>query len=359
MKTFFMIASAVTSVFFLHVAAVSCGRLGEEGHQETGKLCVSFYPPDPVSRSGMTLPDTCDFILSIKDSKGRSIYDGAYGDCPESVELPAGSYTVRAVSCEFEKPAFDCPQFGDEQCVVVKSGGVASVKLICSQMNAGVSLDLSSDFLTSCPNSVLFLKSSAGRLMYSYNEKRKAYFPPGNLAVVMNTGTSDEIIYTRDLEARDMVVVKVAVAKREDSISEGISISIDTTRIWTEEHCVAGGEEKTLSDGMLTVAQAMNSVGSEDVWVSGYIVGGDLTKTSASFENPFKSMTNILLGPRSSTTDRNACVSVQLPAGAVRDALNLVENPALLKSRVRIRGDVVDSYFGLKGIKNTSDYELL
>jgi hypothetical protein len=51
-------------------------------------------------------------------------------------------------------------------------------------------------------------------------------------------------------------------------------------------------------------------------------------------------------------------MSVQLPAGKVRDALNLVDNPELLGTKVIIKGDVAASYYGLVGLKNCDDYRL-
>jgi hypothetical protein len=99
-------------------------------------------------------------------------------------------------------------------------------------------------------------------------------------------------------------------------------------------------------------------VGDKDVWVCGYIVGGDLTSASASFDEPFTSRTNILLGPKSSTVDKDACLSVQLPSGGLRDVLNLVDNPGLLGTKVYLKGDIVEAYYGIPGIKNISEYRL-
>jgi hypothetical protein len=50
---------------------------------------------------------------------------------------------------------------------------------------------------------------------------------------------------------------------------------------------------------------------------------------------------------------------VQLPAGEVRDALNLVDNPENLKRKVCVRGDLVSAYFAMPGIKNTNAFKLL
>ena len=73
----------------------------------------------------------------------------------------------------------------------------------------------------------------------------------------------------------------------------------------------------------------------EPVWVSGYIVGGDLTQANASFTPPFSSNTNLVLGPRSSSSSRSSCLAVSLPKGDVRDALNLVDHPELLGKAVQ------------------------
>ena len=109
----------------------------------------------------------------------------------------------------------------------------------------------------------------------------------------------------------------------------------------------------------MSVFEARDSAGKDDVWVCGYVVGGDLTSSSASFKSPFESRTNILLGPRSSTVDKSVCLSVQLPAGEVRDALNLVDNPSLLGKRICVKGDIVSAYYGIPGVKNTVEYQYL
>ena len=138
-----------------------------------------------------------------------------------------------------------------------------------------------------------------------------------------------------------------------------ISISVDTSRVWREEHYVIGDSDSGGNESFnaIGITQAMSSVGAEGVWIRGYVVGGDLTATSGSFEEPFTSRTNLILGPKSSTIDRSACLSVQLPSGSIRDKLNLVDNPEVKGRRINIKGDIVASYFGLVGIKNVVDYE--
>ena len=329
-----------------------------------GELRVSFAK-EAVTRNLSEIPDTGDFLLTITDSKGGTVYSGKYDACPEVLEVPSGSYTVNVLSHEFKKPAFSSPQFGDEQCVNVPDGGVAEVKLMCEQLNSGVMLKIAPGFLTTYPNGVLFLKSSEGKLMYGYSEKRYAYFHPGGVSLVLSDGGTDEVLMTRNLLARQMLTLKVEVAQsavpdEQEATSAKVSVAVDTTRNWLNETYEIGGRNTggVSADEAMTVAQAKTSAGAEGVWVSGYIVGGDLTSTSASFQAPFTSRTNIVIGPKSTTSNRSSCLSVQLAAGEFREVLNLVDNPSNYGRKILLKGDIVEAYYGMPGIKNLADFEL-
>lgn len=348
---------------FLGMLAVSaCQMLGlPDEAQQKGELRISFNDGQ-ITRISETVPDTSDFLITVSDSDGEIIYDGSYGASPESIMVDAGSYDIYVRSCDFSKPAFSAPQFGERQCVVVPSGGVCDVKLTCVQMNSGIRLRIDESFLKCCPDAVLFLKSSSGKLMYSFTETRVAYFLPGNVFLMMSENSVDRILFTRELQPRSVLDIAVSAASDPDSPSkESISVAVDTTRNWTSESYVIGEDENDEGEDMsraLTVSQALSSIGAEEVWVSGYIVGGDLTSSSASFDPPFTSRTNIVLGPRSSTDDRDACLSVNLPSGSVREGLNLVDNPSLLGRKVYIKGDIVEAYYGIPGLKNVVGFEL-
>ena len=342
------------------MAVVSCQMIGvPETSNVQGELRISFHD-DRFTKVVEDIPDTSDFMLTVSGPDGNVIYDGTYGDSPESMMVDAGSYDVFVRSCDFVRPAFASPQYGDHQCVVVPSGGVANVRLTCVQMNAGVLLDIDKSFLSNCPGAVLFLKSAAGKLMYAYSEKRIAYFPPGSVSLMMSQDGVDKVLFTRNLQPR--TILEIGISAAGTSEQESIQVAVDTSRTWNSESFVIGGDSSSgkgdsVSDA-LTVSQALASIGEEDVWVSGYIVGGDLTSSSASFSPPFSSRTNILLGPRSSVSSRSSCLAVSLPSGEIRDDLNLVDNPSLLGRKVVVRGDIVGSYYGLPGLKSLTDFEL-
>ena len=104
------------------------------------------------------------------------------------------------------------------------------------------------------------------------------------------------------------------------------------------------------------VPEAREHAGEEDVWVAGYIVGVASGSRNIVFGGPFSKNTNLVLGIRDTTTVRDSCLSVQLPAGPVREALNLVDHPDLAGREVYIKGDLVDAYYGIPGLKSPSDY---
>ena len=351
---------------FLFPAFVACDMLGDGPDSKKGELRVAFgYLPSEETRAAMEMPDSNDFLLCVTDAEGAIIYEGTYNDAPESVIVNEGTYAIKVRSREFTKPEFSSPQYGDEQVVVVKAEETVSVKLICSQVNSGVRLKISPDFLVVYPDAALVLKSAEGSLMYSYSEKRIAYFLPGKVSLVLSEGGTDNVLLTRSLGAGEILSLGVGVSQKKDPFTglyrDDISISIDTSRVWIEENFVIGEDDKngTTAEAAMSIAQAMVSAGMEDVWVRGYIVGGDLSNTSGSFEGPFKSDTNIILGPKSTTNNRSSCLAVQLQSGSkVREDLNLVDNHGLLGKRVCLKGDIVESYYGMIGLKSVTDYVL-
>lgn len=349
-----------TSILFLAAAvfaASACDLLTPEKGQ--GAISVHFVEDSQFLTKAGTQIDTNNFILSVTDSKGASIYYGTFGSAPESIITAPGTYTVSAKSCDFSTPLFNTPQYGDSQVVVVTAGNTCSVTLECVQMNAGVRLKIDPDFLTEYPNGVFFLKSADGKLMYGYSEKRIAYFKPGNVSLVLNENSTDKTICTRTLAAQEILTININVSSSRQDVGAGIHIQLDTSRVWESETLELGGDDSgrgQTKETAFSVSQAKDHVGDSDVWVYGFIVGGDLTSSKCSFEAPFTSRTNIVLASKSSCTDKESCISVQLPNGKIRDALNLVDHEDNLGRKVYIKGDIVSSYYGIVGIQSISEY---
>lgn len=419
---------------------------------EKGRIACKFSPEDyRRTRSVCQLPDTSEFYVLIRKESASEkeaeqvVFNGKYKDLPSVIEVEPGDYYIQAYSVEFNRPKFSCPVYGDRLVLTVDAHKTSRVVLDCRMINACVRLKIPRSFLTSFPEAVLFLRSEDGNLMYSYRERRYAYFNPGRVELVMVNSESEKVLTVRNIKPREALTIGLDIAKSKKNISaevlevkdalgdlsiddsvypnepsqdesgqeednEGgildIEIHVDTDVIETYTSVkLSGGESEVSDDGggsswnndkddnseedkpnkdkpnkdkpgkggdsggdknkdpekgfsnkdleqALSVFQARASVGTEQVWVYGYIVGGDLTSSRIKFAPPFKSVSNLAIAASAEETAQSACMSIQVPKGKVRDLLNLVEHPVNLGHKVYLRGDVVQSYYGRIGLKN-------
>lgn len=97
------------------------------------------------------------------------------------------------------------------------------------------------------------------------------------------------------------------------------------------------------------------------VWVSGYIVGfmpAESTKLASTvFSADAAVATNLVLGPTPDCNVYSQCITVQLPSGAVRDALNLSNNPKNLGQKLAIKGNIC-YYSAGPGVKGATEFKL-
>lgn len=148
--------------------------------------------------------------------------------------------------------------------------------------------------------------------------------------------------------------------------------------IWKSTNPALGGNGNTgnptevVGDGSMENPYTANDVlllnnsNAGDYWVKAYIVGQINGKSisGAEFDAPFSGSsnddgsvnnynTNILIANSADEANSGNCVPVQLPSGALRTGLNLVQNPDLDGVEVLIYGSL-EAYFGAAGIKNPS-----
>ena len=67
--------------------------------------------------------------------------------------------------------------------------------------------------------------------------------------------------------------------------------------------------------------------------------------------------TNILIAASADETNVDNCMPVQLPSGAVRNAINLQDNPGNYKKEVLLYGNI-EKYFGVVGLKSVTYAEI-
>lgn len=338
---------------------LSCDDFGTYAGRTSGQLRWTLDRA-AFTKASEALPDTNDFILTVRNSSGDVLYEGPYGESPEVLDVEAGYYTVGVISIPFTTPAFDRPQYGDEQVVNVPAGSSVTVKLSCTLLNSGIRLRTGPDFLQAFPDGILYVKQADTRLKYQYRETRIAYVKPGEVSVQLYNRDAYETLFTRALEAREILTVTISAPESDGEGKSSIQIQTDTTKRWENEHYTIGDGGDTPSQGeAISVGSAASHIGENGVWVTGYIVGGDLTSSGTTVKTAdITKSTHLALADRASVTAKASCLAVELPQGRVRDALNLVDHPDLVGRRVSVKGNIVERYFGTVGMKSTSDFEI-
>ena len=190
---------------------------------------------NPSTKSEM--PDTNDFFLTIQDAKGNLLYEGTYGDSPAYLPVSPGAYTLKVVSIPFTVPAFERPQFGDEQVVVVPSGQTVTAHLLCTLLNAGLRFQPSSAFQEAFPGGELYVRQADTQLKYTYQEQRTGYFLADVVSAFLYHQGNEQTLFTRQLAPREVLTIRLEVSEPGSQVS----ISVDTTRNHTGEDYVLFG----------------------------------------------------------------------------------------------------------------------
>ncbi|HPH52776.1 MAG: DUF4493 domain-containing protein [Bacteroidales bacterium] len=340
------------------IILASCNMGAFEERQAS--LSFSFAVPLKTTvTKAVSLPDTNSFILLVKSNTGETLYNGLYGSRPAEIKVPAGTYEVSVRSIEFDKPAFETPQYGDSKVIVVSNGEKVSIAFLCKQLNSGMRFSFSENFLKKYNSGYLLLEQEAGNLEYLFTEQRTAYLKAGNVSICHKSNTGSVPLFCRTLGAGEIHNITLEASAAE-SASE-FTIKVDTTVVYINEKVVIGdefsGDDGSSAQKAVSVSQAKNRIG-DTLWVWGYIIGGDMSSSSVTFVGPFTKDSHIAIAENASEKSRDACFSVELSKTAVKNALNLVANPSNLGRKVFLKGVVVESYFGLNGLKKVSEYSM-
>ncbi len=342
-------------------------------HNGKGELALSFTRVNALTKatasSSRTFPDSNSFILRIQRVGGDTIYNGKYGERPSSFKLAPGSYDVEVCSNNFSLPEFDTPSYGDFGSVVIEENKVTTLSFLCKQSNGAIRLGFTSAFLARFAGHIPEIEDSKGYREYPFSEERFLYLNPGDVVIKLrdpdSPSGSDRFIITRKrLSAREMVTVNLHSSSGESGGGGGpggessviTGIQIDTTSVWISEDIVVGDKRDGSSrERAVTVDEIAGFVGAKGIWVSGY-VAGYLTTASLISSPPFENETNIAIAPLAGSVNRSLCAGVALTAGAIREALNLKANPSNIGRRIWIKGNITESYFGLKGVNSVTEF---
>lgn len=109
-----------------------------------------------------------------------------------------------------------------------------------------------------------------------------------------------------------------------------------------------------------SITEAQENQGQKNVWVEGYIVGGFIVPFIDGFTNDIDATgyeyrpTVIALADNMYENNKEKIMPVELPAGKIRDQLNLVDNPQNIRKKIKIRGNL-EKYYGAPGLKSPKE----
>jgi len=162
----------------------------------------------------------------------------------------------------------------------------------------------------------------------------------GSLVAIVGQYRNDVQLYIRSAEEVEMTNERISTSNGGESQGSG-----------------------TFEDPY-NVAAGIANQEENNVWVEGYLVGvyetkdasgNDLSDFAPSFTAPFNTNTNVIIADSQNETNIARCVVVQLPAGEIRNAVNLVDNEGNLGKSVKFMGNL-KSYFGESGLKDLTGY---
>lgn len=113
------------------------------------------------------------------------------------------------------------------------------------------------------------------------------------------------------------------------------------------------------ADKPYSVSEAIANQGKTGVWTKGYIVGAmaNVNDNYVFQTSDFTVNSNFYIAESKDEKDQAKMMPVQLPAGDVRTALNLVDHSELLGQEVEVYGNL-ESYFRVPGIKSVTQAKI-
>ena len=302
-----------------------------------------------------------DYLIEIKDGGGSTVVSNKYSLIPDPVELEPGTYTVSALSEQMGVPAFEKPVYGSSVDVSIVAAVKNTLQMVCTQVNAGLRIVYNPEFSAQYTSYNVKVTGFDGTLTYQKDEQRTGYFAPGTLEIVLSADGETPVQIAKNVVARDMLVLTVFPSTQATGTSGLIELqlSVDTSRVWRREEWKPG---TPANDGLTmatayTVAEAQALGSASNVWVYGYIVGGDASNSSFKTAPPFTAASNLLIADSPVEERRASCMAIELPTSpaSLRATFSMVANgSSLLGRRSWFRGNV-ENYFGYPGVRATKE----
>jgi hypothetical protein len=132
------------------VTAISCVKTAADSEGSVSfVISADQYLPD-VTKSNVSdyteLPQPDDFIITISNASGASVWRGKSSDWNSTTKLQVGEYTAKAVYGNIEEEGFDKPCFEGVQTFSVRSKETTQVEIPASLANTLIKISCTDDF---------------------------------------------------------------------------------------------------------------------------------------------------------------------------------------------------------------------
>lgn len=193
-------------------------------------------------------------------------------------------------------------------------------------------------------------------------------FSTESLTVTMNAAEGCEIYYTKDGSAPSYVSASEYNGTKGNSVTIYASeskvtlqaIAVDpatgkcsgvSSATYTYVQVVNDGKTKEKAYTVAELRAMSYSTTVKDKWVKGTICGM-LDGSNKLITSDFNSNTNIVIGTETEY------VAIKLPAGTIRDRVNLKDNPYMLGKDILIKGSLEQYLISFVGVKDPTEYEV-
>lgn len=167
----------------------ACSESWEPNTEKTGQLALSSLGVEvaggeelvnsnvgPASRAEVDLKP---FLVKIYKENGDLYTQMTYGEMPEIITLPVGSYTVKVASHQVEKAEWERPYFEGSKAFTIQNSKITNVGTIkCTFASLKVSVHFADDLRAVMGSDVRVrvVANDQGELVFTPNETRSGYF---------------------------------------------------------------------------------------------------------------------------------------------------------------------------------------
>lgn len=341
------LATILLSLMFVQV---SCVVERPQNERETAIVIKAKTDEGVILQNKATrAQDPTQYFLTVTGPNGKIKDEQVLGSLTKIPNVDPGQYTVTLTSlkeADFNLPDYNKPIYKGTKTETVYAEESTRFDITCTQMNVGVKFVFSqavTEYYTSLMGTITDSSDASKSLTLGPDDQgvKTAYFEaPSKLKLTFtNNGTPIKVGSKDFIEISTSPKELWTITFKTSSQNPGdIEVEVDVDE-GTDDKDPEYGLGDVIGEGTLespySVADAVNAMPANNVWVEGYI-RGSLPTTRAGTAG------NVLLGKQTSSS-ADDCIAIELPADSdIYRYLNLQDesNQSNLNMRIAVRGNI-------------------